>query len=91
MHLFAKLLHQVGHLQVVGPICTHLSSYCTKLSILKVVEPIYTHLISYCMVGAIYSLFLWTFKFASILAITLNPNLQWLPGDLLGIESERED
>ena len=43
------------------------------------------------MVGAIYSLFLWIFKFASTLAITLNPNLQWLPEDLLGIESERED
>ena len=35
--------------------------------------------------------FLWTFKFASTLAITLNPNLQWPPEDLLGIESERED
>jgi hypothetical protein len=61
---FAKLLHWIKYFtQVLGsiccytnliilhgfrPICTNLTSYCTKLSILQLVGLTYTHLTSYC-------------------------------------------
>ena len=64
---------KLGILQIVGPICTHLSSYCTELSILQVIGPICTHITSCCMVGAIYSIkncqFLYPKKFTSFKAL----------------------
>jgi len=54
-HICQVIVLSWAFLQVVGLICTHLSSYCTKLSILQVVGPICTHLPSCCMMGAIYS------------------------------------